>query len=169
MSLADRLVVMNVGRVLQAGTPLEVYHRPTCRFVAGFLGSPPMNFVEGRLVSRNGQLVFTWKNEELILPAGWLHHHAGQPVVLGIRPEALSLAPPGSGALPFSGVVALVEPVGDRADVTLRVGQTRLTARLDARQAPPEGDQLTLFAAPEACRWFQPGPEGEALGPSVNE
>jgi multiple sugar transport system ATP-binding protein len=167
-ALADCLVVMNAGRILQAGTPQEVYNRPACRFVAGFLGSPPMNFLKGRLVPGEGQLLFTWANEERSLTAGWLQCHVGQPVVLGVRPEALSVAPTGPESLQFSGPVLLAEPAGDRVDVTLRVGETGLTARLEARQAPAEGDQLTLFCLPGACHWFRPGAEGKSLLPETD-
>ncbi len=166
MALADRLVVMNAGRVLQSGAPRELYQRPVCRFVAGFIGSPPMNFLEGQLVSREGRLRFSWANEEQSLPTGWLQPYSGEPIVLGVRPEALSVAPSCSESLMFTGSVELVEFVGERMDVTMQLGQTRMTARLDVRQAPGEGDRLTLFASPSACQWFRPGPEGERLARS---
>jgi multiple sugar transport system ATP-binding protein len=167
MSLADRLVVMNAGRVLQVGTPEGVYRRPACRFVAGFLGAPPMNFLEGALARRDGQLLFTGPTEaEWVLPPtvqDRVFSLAGQRVVLGVRPEALSLETPGAGALSLDGRVVLVETLGDRVDVTVQEKGARLMARLDARDAPAEGDRLRLFAGPEACHWFDAGPEGEAL------
>jgi multiple sugar transport system ATP-binding protein len=166
MSLADRLVVMNAGRIHQIGAPQDVYRRPVNRFVAGFLGSPAMNFVEGQLLQHQSALAFTG-------PAGhhwpialeWLRPHLAQSVVLGVRPEALSLLPLAPDALAFSGRVLLVEPCGDRVDVTLDAGPFRLTAKLEARQTPAEGEHLTLFAAPQACHWFRPGPDGEAISP----
>jgi multiple sugar transport system ATP-binding protein len=166
MSLADRLVVMNAGRILQTGRPADVYHRPACRFVAGFLGSPPMNFLEGRLIQRDEQLVFLGPAETRLLAPDWLRPHAGGPIVLGIRPEALSLVESRPQALSFSGRAALVEPCGDRVDVTLRMAEVSVTARLDARIPPAEGDPLTLFAMPEACHWFHAGPGGERLATS---
>jgi ABC-type sugar transport system ATPase subunit len=139
LSLADRLVVLDAGRVLQAGPPADVYRRPACRFVAGFLGSPPMNFLDGGLVRRPG-------------------------VVLGVRPEALALAQAGPDAFAFTGRVLLAEQLGDRVDVVLELaGAARLTVRLPAGQPPAEGGALTVFARPDDCRWFAPGPDGKAV------
>ena len=95
---------------------------------------------------------------------GELRQALGQSIVLGVRPEALSLIPGGADALSFTGKVLLVEPLGDRVDVTLTLaGGGRLVARLDARQAVAEGEPMQLFVALDACHWFRPGPEGEAL------
>ena len=166
MSLADRLVAMNAGRILQIGRPQELYRRPANRFVAGFLGSPGMSFLEGRLLPRDDRLAFSGPaGMEWPIAAPWLRAHAGQPVVLGFRPEALVLTQPEAESLAFSGRALLVEPCGDRVDVTLDVQGPRLTARLDARQTPAEGETLTLFGALEACYWFRPGEEGEAILP----
>ncbi len=166
MSLADRLVAMNAGRILQIGTPQQLYRRPANRFVAGFLGSPGMNFVEGRLLLHGDRVMFSGPGGmEWPIAVSWLCSHAGQSVALGIRPEALGLTQPEPEALTFSGRVLLVEPCGDRVDVTVDVQGARLTARLDARQTPAEGEALTLFAAREAWHWFEQGEEGKAILP----
>jgi ABC-type sugar transport system ATPase subunit len=166
LSLADRLVVMNAGRVLQVGAPAEVYRHPNCRFVAGFLGSPPMNFLVGELTRRDGRLHFRGAVEvDLSWPAWqeWLGPFVGQSVVLGVRPEALSPTP-AADALSLSGRVVLVEPLGDRMDVTLGLANgERVTARLEARPAPVIGEQMQWFFAPQACCWFRPGPEGQTI------
>jgi ABC-type sugar transport system ATPase subunit len=169
LALADRLAVLNAGRLLQIGTPQEVYHRPICRFVASFVGSPPMNFIDGHLRRREERLVFT-AGSDVDLPltaqqAEQLQPHAGQGIVLGVRPGALSRAPASSEALSLGGRVLLVEHLGFCRDVTLQAGELRLTARLGERQDVGEGDALQLFFAPEACHWFQPGVEGVAILP----
>jgi ABC-type sugar transport system ATPase subunit len=167
LALADRLVVMSAGRLLQAGTPQEVYRRPVCRFVAGFLGSPPMNLVEGTLHRHEGRLHFaSGNNLDLTLEdeqAERLQTRAGQGIVLGVRPAALSLAPRSAEALSLIGRVVLLEHLGDRVDVAVQVGAVRLTARLEEGQGAREGEEVRLFFAPGACHWFEPGAEGRAI------
>jgi multiple sugar transport system ATP-binding protein len=166
LSLADRLVVMNAGRVLQVGTPTEVYREPGCRFVAGFLGSPPMNFLPGELIARDGRVEFSGPARLDLSSTPWagkLLPQVGRSVVLGIRPEALGLAPANSQAFSLSGKVHLVEPLGARTDVTVEVVGSRVTARLEVSHAPEVGEQVHLYLHPEACHWFEPGPEGPAL------
>ncbi len=96
MTLADQIVVMNQGRIEQIGTPEEIYRKPANQFVAGFIGSPRMNFIPGKLISNNGQ-------EKLQLPSGMefklgsrIPHPAprGRDILLGIRPEALRISKP---------------------------------------------------------------------------
>jgi ABC-type sugar transport system ATPase subunit len=109
MTLADRLVILDAGRVQQIGAPLEVYQRPANRFVAGFIGTPPMNFVEGRLGSVEPEGGRTW----------------------GIRPEDLMLVPDGTpGSIP--GEVLLVELLGAQAHLHVDAGGQRLTAVVGA-------------------------------------
>jgi multiple sugar transport system ATP-binding protein len=106
MTLATRIVVMKAGKVQQIGAPAEVYERPANLFVAGFLGTPAMNFVDGALA------------RELDARA------AGDDVVLGIRPEHILI---GEGG-PFAGTVALTEPMGNHQIVWIAVGERKLSA-----------------------------------------
>ncbi|MDD3446709.1 MAG: TOBE domain-containing protein, partial [Zavarzinia sp.] len=94
--LADRIVVLNAGRVEQVGAPLELYARPANRFVAGFIGAPAMNFLPLAALSDD-------------LPAAWTARAGGEAVILGIRPEHLVVA----GTGPLAGTVARVESLGD--------------------------------------------------------
>src|SRR5262249_50432745 len=98
MTLADRLVVMNAGRIEQVGAPAEVYRRPASRFVAGFIGSPPMNFVPARVVSPNLLALDSGHRLGLAGVVGSLP--VGSPVVAGFRPEDLRLEP-SAEAIPF--------------------------------------------------------------------
>src|SRR5262252_5503193 len=98
MTLADTIVVMNAGRVEQAGSPLELYDDPRNLFVAGFIGSPAMNFLRGRV---NGASVALGEGVALPLPAkagGGPPDMRGREVIVGVRPEHLSLAPEGASA-----------------------------------------------------------------------
>jgi ABC-type sugar transport system ATPase subunit len=107
MTLADMLVVLNAGRIEQAGAPLDLYERPATVFVAGFLGSPPMNFLKGTLESpvrlRLGD------GKELACEAAHVALPRGAPVIAGVRPERASLGPVGEG-LPLK--IELIEELG---------------------------------------------------------
>lgn len=157
MTLADRLVVLNAGRVEQQGPPLEVYHRPVSRFVAAFLGSPAMNFLDAR-VDAHGKI----RAEGLSLAcdrARFPELPEGRAVVLGVRPHDVVPAP--SGALGLQ--VEVVEPMGFEAYAHGRVGRTAFVARLDGNVALPKpGETLDLAVAPEAVHLFDPE-SGRAL------
>jgi sn-glycerol 3-phosphate transport system ATP-binding protein len=108
MTLADRLVVMNAGRIEQVGTPAEVYHRPASRFVAGFVGAPPMNLVDG--VIEGGRFVYD-AQRHVPLPRASRADRDGMRATLGVRPEAARLAAPGSpGCIPAT--VDFIEELG---------------------------------------------------------
>jgi len=98
MTLADRIIVMNAGNVEQVGTPEEVYHYPASRFVAGFVGTPAMNLLEGR-VNETGVFIYD-EGRTVTLPAERGKQLAGQRIVLGVRAEAARLVSPDApGAL----------------------------------------------------------------------
>jgi sn-glycerol 3-phosphate transport system ATP-binding protein len=149
MTLADMLVVMNAGRVEQAGAPLELYERPATMFVGGFIGSPPMNFLSGA-ISAPG-IVELDGGRALAYGAA----HFGPPVrakvTVGIRPERVGFAPDGEG-LPFK--VDLVEDLGLGRLVHGRVGESAFTVALPAGAAQPSGDTLALALTPDAVHLF---------------
>ncbi len=125
MTLADRVAVMDRGVVQQTDRPLAVYERPVNRFVAGFVGWPPMNFAEGQLLPKDGRLCFVGDNWCLPLPPRKVEcwqNQAGRAVTLGIRPEDIELAPPRPGGAMLPMQVLLVEPLGHSCLVTLRRG-----------------------------------------------
>lgn len=108
MTLADRIVVLNHGVIQQVGTPLELYDTPANKFVASFIGSPPMNFIEGQT---SGEGVSIGDNIQLPLNPQWAEQASGREVIYGIRPENISLASPDAAdAHPLQ--VSLVEPTG---------------------------------------------------------
>jgi len=116
MTLADRIVVMNFGRIEQVGTPLELYDNPANIFVAGFMGSPPMNFIAAELRPENGATVLVTTGGELTrgLPRA---PSAPRSVMLGLRPEALRFSQDG----PLAGTVEVVEPQGAHTRVLVRL------------------------------------------------
>jgi sn-glycerol 3-phosphate transport system ATP-binding protein len=159
-TLGERIAVMNKGRLQQVGTPREVYARPANLFVAGFIGSPPMNLVPGRV--SDGELhVDGPKVGEA--PAAI---DCAEPVV-GLRPEALRIRRDGSGTAGLRYVVDIAEPMGHEVIVHGRIGTdagTEVVARLDARDEPRPGDVIELTFEPEDLHLFDPA-SGERLGP----
>jgi sn-glycerol 3-phosphate transport system ATP-binding protein len=147
MTLAERMIVMNAGRMEQIGTPDEVYHHPATTFVAGFIGSPPMNLVAGRAEGK----LFQTGGRALPLPAP--APREGE-LVLGIRPEHVELAVDSSAASWPMRVQAL-EMLGAERLVYGLIGETLFTARLDATLAHPKaGDVVAITAAPDHLHWF---------------
>ena len=121
MTLATRIVVMRAGKVQQIGAPADVYERPANLFVAGFLGAPSMNFIDGKL---DGAGLFSGPVLELDLGPAWNGHAAGRELVLGVRPEHIHI---GEGAK-LSGKVELVEPMGNHQIVWIAVGERKISA-----------------------------------------
>jgi sn-glycerol 3-phosphate transport system ATP-binding protein len=148
MTLAQRMIVMNAGRMEQIGTPEEVYHRPATTFVASFIGSPPMNLVTGRADGSR----FTAGGQALSLPAA---APRGGELTLGVRPEHIALSTPGGSGWQLK--VEALEMLGAERLVYGRVGESLFIVRLDATLVPPKvGDTVGLSTAPEQLHWFDP-------------
>ena len=138
MTLADRIVIMNEGRLLQAGMPLEVYQNPRNLFVAGFIGSPSMNLLELSVVEENGRLYVDGKAFRLVIPRGiekTYRSRVSEDVIFGIRPEhindrAFARDIPGRDEL--EALVDVVEPVGSEVILIVSAGAHQLTAKVDS-------------------------------------
>ncbi|MFA3916157.1 ABC transporter ATP-binding protein [Ruegeria hyattellae] len=126
MTLADKIVVLRDGRVEQIGSPMELYNNPANQFVAGFLGSPAMNF----------------------MPAGYVND--GDKRIMGVRPEDLRLADDGA----LAAAVQHVEHLGGDTNVIARVKNTQITARLFGQHAIAQGETVTLGFSPERLYYF---------------
>ena len=172
MTLGNRLVVMSGGRTQQIGSPLDVYREPVNRFVAGFLGSPSMNFIEGRLELAGNRLIFADAGD-IRLPlhdalARECRDRAGADVVLGVRPEQLRWdADPGRNAEPVITLdVRVTEPLGDRMDVYAATSAgAPVIARIDAAAPCRPGQRAAFRVDPLAIHLFEPGPFGPRLTP----
>ena len=157
MALADRIAVMEAGRVVQIGPPLEVYRKPRTVFVANFLGSPPMNLIETRLT--DGALE---GSDFRIDAAPWrdrLAGYDGRSVTVGVRPEHLQLvatgtghASPGAGTL--AGEVYSIEPLGPESLITLDHAGGFLVVRIFADEPPDVDDRVEFSFAPEHVHVF---------------
>ncbi len=152
MSMGDRIVVMRDGVVQQVDTPLTIYHHPINKFVAGFIGSPTMNFISGQL-QRNGTMSFRQDGVNLELPlapaiADRLKDVAAGPVTLGIRPEHIHMhRPADAGAVtPITAMIEVVEPVGNEIFVYFSTGASaHFVARFATDHAPEVGKQCELL------------------------
>ena len=151
MTLAQRMVVMNAGRIEQIGTPEEVYGRPATTFVAGFIGAPPMNLLAGTVRGS----VFEAGGSVLPLPAPAPREG---PLLLGLRPEHAQphAAPHAEGA--WSMQVEVVETLGAERLVYGQLGGTTFTLRVEATLAAPQpGETLRMHAPASRLHWFDAG------------
>jgi len=156
MTLGDRVVVMDHGHIRQIGTPTEVYDRPDDRFVAGFVGSPPMNFVTGRVQPEGADLAFVSAGLRVMLPQRWqpaLASLVDAEVVLGVRPEDVTVTALDVAATQDAGRVVLVEPLGDCSLVHVAIAgsdgetnnyQMHLTSKTTPRVPFQRGDHVRL-------------------------
>jgi multiple sugar transport system ATP-binding protein len=151
MTLADRIVIMKDGRIVQVGRPMEVYEHPVDRFVASFIGAPKMNFLPGRVEERDGELVFAI-GESITLPLPPSRRAAylpclGRPMELGIRPEHLHVGRfEGADAGHFEAVIDVVEPMGSEGLAFLQLAGVEVAATCDPH-LQLESDQLVPFTA----------------------
>ncbi|MDX5628209.1 MULTISPECIES: sn-glycerol-3-phosphate ABC transporter ATP-binding protein UgpC [unclassified Brenneria] len=148
MTMADRIVVMHDGVVEQIGTPLELYDRPDNLFVAGFIGSPSMNFIAGSIQIRNTPIFTAEGGFEIALPDS-ASLQDGQSVVLGIRPEHFQLAEDGMAV-----EVAAVEPTGSETLIMARCGEQEITCVFRQRFLPTPGETLRIQANQDFLHLF---------------
>jgi multiple sugar transport system ATP-binding protein len=141
MTMASRIVVMHDGVVQQVGPPLELYDRPANQFVAGFIGSPTMNFLEGA-ITRNAGAKIRLADGTLIGIAAGVPAAEGARVTIGMRPEHLHLAAAG-----IAGEVVVVEPLGMSTQVTINTMGERLTLMAMDRPKIAPGDAVKLAIA----------------------
>ncbi|TWB11784.1 carbohydrate ABC transporter ATP-binding protein (CUT1 family) [Rhizobium sp. ERR 1071] len=161
MTMADKIVVLNGGKIEQVGAPLDLYNKPKNKFVAGFIGSPKMNFLDAKIVaSDDGSAVIDLAGQTVRLPRRLGSLQPGQPVTLGARPEHLNV---GDRGLALGNArVDLVEHLGGQTIlyVTLHGGQA-LTVALEDQQAIRAGETVSIHIDPERCHLF--GPDGATL------
>jgi multiple sugar transport system ATP-binding protein len=151
MTMADRIVLLRDGSIEQAGSPLDLYERPATRYVAGFLGSPSMNFIDARLAGDRGALLLKLEDgTALELPAQAQERfaaHRDRRVILGVRPEHLSRAAAGSmrpGLARYKATIDLVQPTGSRTYATFRLGGVEAVAELQSHDVSQPGEELEL-------------------------
>ena len=157
MTLGDRVVVMKDGRVQQIGEPLELYGRPANRFVAGFIGSPAMNFVDVSITAQNGALWAEAQGLRVRVPER-IGPRAGSRVTLGVRPEALRLAN-GTDDYSFATEVDVVEPLGNEILLNFRAGGVPMVARVDPGTRVGAHESVRFALDPARVHFFDPQSE----------
>ncbi len=148
MTMADKIVVMHDGVIEQMGAPLDLYDRPVNQFVAGFIGSPAMNFLDGKLRANGSVYVETAGGHKLPLktaPQG----DGGRDVLYGIRPEHFEM---GEGGLPAE--VVVVEPTGSETQIVARIGDQEVIAVFRERQSVKPGDTISLRPRADVAHLF---------------
>ncbi len=155
MTLGDRIVVMADGVVQQQGTPQELFERPVNKFVAGFIGTPTMNFLDGELVRENDRLWVRGEGYLLPLPAEksqQLHGHSSRSITMGIRPSAFS-TDPGVGA-PIELTLIVSEYLGTQSVLTTNCGAAEVQVEINGSPRAQSGDQMTFGVQSEDIRIF---------------
>jgi len=155
MSLGDRVAVMREGRIVQVGTPMEVYDRPATQFVGSFIGSPPMNFLRGRIDGANGHASVNLGDQTFTVPASVSVGRTAGEVLIGIRAENIEAeAEPAPGAI--AARTEVVEPLGSHLLLTAVVGDQRL--KIQARTDFPARPDAPVWLRPEPdkLRWYDP-------------
>jgi multiple sugar transport system ATP-binding protein len=171
MTLADRIVLMREGRIEQMGAPLDLFERPATMFVAGFLGSPKMTFVPGRLSLVGGGAAFTSDDGSLTLslPAGRVSSGAvdGMPAALGIRPEhvnpAIGATPP-PGEVRLDATIELLQPTGSRTYATFRIAGTPVVAEFEAHSVSRLGETIAVDLNLNRASLFDAATERSIIG-----
>jgi ABC-type sugar transport system ATPase subunit len=157
MTLGDRIVVLADGKIQQVGKPIDLYRTPVNRFVAGFVGTPPMNFVEGEVVTEDGGSAFNCEGVHVDLlsdrmptpiPSG--------PVTLGIRPDDMEVDVRSNGAATgaLQGRVVLVERLGGTSHIHFDAGPHRMLASVSNERLPEVGDEIDVRMNSERVHLF---------------
>lgn len=164
MTLASRIAVMYEGRLQQFAEPKTIYEKPANMFVAGFMGSPSMNFIPAVVEGTKGEISVQAANGKVLLPlqkdlTGRVSD--GQKVILGLRPEHLVSGVKASETLigRVDAVVDIVEPTGAETIASLRIGSSEVTARFDPDDAPDEGNTISLSIDMGKACLFDPNTE----------
>jgi multiple sugar transport system ATP-binding protein len=159
MTMGDRIVIMLDGSVQQVGAPMDIYQRPANRFVAGFIGSPPMNFFSARLAWEDAQLELRGQGLRISLPADKavrLGRTPGEDILVGIRPENLLLRPPAPACEPLLAQIEIVEAIGSDIYLNFSHAGNPMTARVEATVNVKVGEEVALYPDPERIHLFDP-------------
>src|SRR5271157_3022650 len=161
MTMGDRICVMRDGKIMQVADPLTLYRKPENVFVAGFIGSPPMNLLKGKVDQRDGLLSFTENADQNVLSIplrGRLKNlasrYVGKNVIFGIRPEHLSDNVKDQSHVPIASQVEIAEPMGSESLVYLKAGTGNLIARIPGEHLYHLGEALTVQLNLEKAHLF---------------
>ncbi len=160
MTLADRVVVMNAGRIEQVGPPNELYHRPRTRFVAGFIGSPAMNFLSCRLIERGAELAVRLA-DDLTLPVppsrvSSYRRYVGRDLIFGLRPDHITERQPYRSGPEVTLPVDVVEPMGTETMIHFEIAGVDISARCAPDVVASPGEPMTFMAQMDHMHLIDP-------------
>jgi multiple sugar transport system ATP-binding protein len=164
MTMGTKIVVMKDGEILQVGPPLEIYNYPVNKFVAGFIGSPAMNFIDVKVVEKGSDLHAISDGFQLPIPPGkknYLQQFVNQEVTLGIRPEHLEekkFADKSAFAESFTAIVDVIETLGAEVQLEVITGGHSLLARVDARSAVKRHESVDLAVNMDKIHFYEKDP-----------
>jgi multiple sugar transport system ATP-binding protein len=167
MTLGDRICLMLDGRIQQIAAPMEVYDNPANLFVAGFLGTPPMNFFNGVVQFQGSRAVFKIAENTISLPENMkekLASYKNKPTVLGIRPESVSpLQYPGQSGNKLLAVVNVIEPLGDKTSIHSNVDGNKFIAGIEPHIKINKGVKTEFYIDMNRVHVFEPGKTGRRI------
>ncbi|MEU7769301.1 ABC transporter ATP-binding protein [Nocardia sp. NPDC049190] len=156
LSLGDRVAVLRDGKIVQCGSPTDVYDSPATEFVGSFLGGPPMNFLTGTVEVTDAAPRIDLGGQSLAMPSH-LSSFDGKKLKLGIRPEAIEVVGEQStGADSVRSELQVLEPLGSATLLTIDVSGQTVKVQAPSSFRAAQGDKLNLRLPPEACRWYDP-------------
>ncbi|MBV9875722.1 MAG: sn-glycerol-3-phosphate ABC transporter ATP-binding protein UgpC [Verrucomicrobia bacterium] len=163
MTMGDRICVMRDGIIMQVADPLTLYMKPENMFVASFIGSPPMNLLQGKVQKREDGIYFVENGEKdaVVAPlSGALQSLASKyidkNIVFGIRPENISESPKAGPSIPLTSTVDIAEPMGSESIVYLKTGTGYLIARIQGEHLYQLNQKLTVHLSPDKVTLFDP-------------
>ncbi len=157
LTMADKIVVMKLGVIQQIGGPMELYNEPDNKFVAGFIGSPPMNFMVVDCVKENGKTFLRSESFTLDVTdaqAKFLAPYVGKKVTFGIRPEDVEFSHVTQEGKTINGNVSVVEPLGSETQVYVTTDNANIVGKIDPSVIPTVGEKVSLLVNMEKARFF---------------
>ena len=157
LTMADKIVVMKLGVIQQIGGPMELYNEPDNKFVAGFIGSPPMNFIVVDVVKDNGKTYLvspSFRLETTEAQAKFLSPYVGKKVTFGIRPEDVEYSHQSQDGKTINGNVSVVEPLGSETQVYVATDNANIVGKIDPSVIPTVGEKVALIVNMEKARFF---------------
>jgi multiple sugar transport system ATP-binding protein len=160
MTMGDRIVIMKDGYIQQVGAPLEVYDFPQNEFVAGFIGSPPMNFFRAKLVKADGSLAMDMGNFQLKIPSEYASSYdkyLNKDVTFGIRPEDIAdIYPEDETWKSFKAIVEVIEPLGAEIILEFSKGDHSFVARVAPHSKSKLNEEVTVYFDMRKMHIFDP-------------
>jgi multiple sugar transport system ATP-binding protein len=159
MTMGSRIVIMNKGLVHQVATPIDLYNKPVNKFVAGFIGSPSMNFIEGAISFTNSNLIFTSSSGDLVIQIDEskypkLKSYKNNEIVIGVRPEDIFPSNNSDDIKNYSADLEVVEPMGNELFLYFTLSRVQIVARVSKEFVFAAGDKIKLCFNPDKLYFF---------------